>query len=145
MDLLKLIALDADDLSIISAHVQDAVTKIGDIKYEPKAKRLILPLHRFVWEIEAGKFRKPHNERRNTVLHFEGVRGVKAAAIDRNKPQDVLELLALTFEPGEAPGGAVILSFAANATLRLEVDYVEARLTDLGGAWEASSRPRHQV
>jgi hypothetical protein len=32
---LKLIALDAEDLSVISAHLQDAVLKVGDIAYLP--------------------------------------------------------------------------------------------------------------
>ncbi len=145
MDLLKLIALDADDLAIVSAHVQDAVTKVGELRLEPAARRFLLPLNRFCWEIEAGRFRKPHNERRNSVLHFEGVRGVRTAGVDRGKTQDVLELLAVTFEPGEAPGGAVELVFAGGAAVRLDVDYVEARLTDLGGAWEAIARPKHRV
>lgn len=145
MDLLKLIALDTDDLAIVSAHVQDAVTKIGDLKYDVAGKRFFVPLHRFAWEVGTGRFRKPHNERRNCVLHFEGVTQAKTNGIDRAKPNDVLSLLAVQFEPGEAPGGTILLTFAADATIRLEVDYVEARLADLGGAWEASSRPSHKA
>lgn len=145
MDLLKLIALDADDLAVVSAHVQDAVAKVGDLTYQPGDKRFVAPLHRFAWEIDAGRFRKPHNERRNSVLHFDGVTGVKIAGIDRNKKQDVLSLLAIQFEPGDAPGGIIELLFAGGGAIRLDVDYVEARLTDLGGAWEASSRPKHRV
>lgn len=145
MDLLKLIALDADDLAVVSAHVQDAVTKVGDLSYLAGEKRFVVPLHRFAWEIEAGRFRKPHNERRNSVLHFDGVSGAKLTGIDRSNAKDVLALLAIKFEPGEAPGGAIDLLFAGGGTIRLSVEYVEARLTDLGGAWEASSRPKHQV
>ncbi len=145
MDLLKLIALDADDLAIISAHVQDAVTKIGDLGYRPAEKRFVLPLHRFVWEIEAGRFRKPHNERRNSVLHFERVLAVKTAGIDQANKNEVLSLLAIRFEPGELPAGTIELVFAGNAVIRLDVEVVEARLADLGGAWEASSRPSHRV
>lgn len=145
MDLLKLIAFDADDLAVVSAHVQDAVAKVGELKFDAAGKRFFVPLHRFAWEVDAGRFRKPHNERRNAVLHFEGVTAVKTAGIDRSKPKDVLSLLAVTFEPAEAPGGEIVLTFAAEATIRLEVEAVEARLTDLGGAWEASSRPKHQV
>lgn len=149
MDLLKLIALDADDLSIVSAYVQDALTKVGDVTFRPAEKQFILPLRRFVWEREGGRLRKPHNERRNSVLHFDRVLGVKATGIDRAKKDEVLSLLAIQFEAGDmpagAPGGAVDLVFAASATIRLEVEVVEARLTDLGGAWEATSRPDHKV
>ncbi|MGE0279377.1 MAG: DUF2948 family protein [Rhizobiaceae bacterium] len=145
MDLLKLIAFDADDLAIVSAHVQDAITKIGDLDYKPAEKRFVLPLHRFVWEIEAGRFRKPHNERRNSVLHFERVLAVKTAGIDQSKKNDVLSLLAIGFEAGETPAGTIELVFAGGGAIRLEVEVVEARLADLGGAWEASSRPSHKV
>lgn len=145
MDLLKLIALDADDLAIVSAHVQDAVTKVGDMKYEAAARRFVVPLHRFVWEIEAGRFRKPHNERRNSVLHFQGVSAAKATGIDPARKQDVLSLLAVRFEPGAAPAGVIELVFSGGAAIRLDVEFVEAQLADLGGAWEASSRPRHGV
>lgn len=145
MDLLKLIALDADDLAIVSAHVQDAVAKVGDITFQPAHKRFVLPIHRFVWEVEAGPFRKPHNERRNSVLHFERVLAVRTAGIDQARKNEVLSLLAIQFQPGEAPAGAIDLIFAGDAALRLEVEVIEARLTDLGGAWEASSRPVHKV
>jgi urease beta subunit len=145
MDLLKLIALDADDLAVVSAHVQDAVTKIGDLSYSPAEKRFVLPLHRFVWEIEAGRFRRPHNERRNSALHFERVLAVQTAGIDQSNKNDVLSLLAVRFEPGELPTGTVELVFSGNAAIRLDVEVVEARLADLGGAWEASSRPSHKV
>lgn len=145
MDLLKLIALDADDLAVVSAHVQDAVAKVGDLAYQPGDKRFVVPLHRFAWEIDAGRFRKPHNERRNSVLHFDRVTGVKLSGVDRDKPRDVLSLLAIQFEPADAPAGAIDLLFAGGGAIRLEVEVVEARLTDLGGAWEASSRPKHRV
>lgn len=145
MDLLKLIALDADDLAIVSAHVQDAVAKVGDIAFFPAQKRFVLPLHRFAWEIEAGRFRKPHNERRNSFLHFDRVLSVKATGIDREKAKDVLSLLAISFAPGEEPAGIIELVFAADAAIRLEVEVIEARLADLGGAWGASSRPDHKV
>ena len=35
MDTLKLIALDEEDLQILSAHLQDSVLKIADIDYLP--------------------------------------------------------------------------------------------------------------
>jgi hypothetical protein len=145
MNLLKLIALDSDDLAIISAHVQDAVTKVGDIGFKPAEKRFVLPMNRFVWEAETARFTKPHNERRNSVLDFSRVLSVKASGIDRNKKQDVLSLLAIQFEEGDKPAGHVDLLFSGGSAIRLEVECVEARLADLGGAWEAASRPDHKV
>lgn len=144
MSSLKLLALDEEDLRVVSAHVQDAVLKVGDIDWRAREKRLLLPMNRFAWEAAGGWFRR-HNERRRAVLHFDRVMDVKATGIARDKPDDVLALLALRFTPTDAPAGFVDIIFAAGATLRLEVECIEARLADLGGAWEARARPSHEV
>ncbi len=46
---LKLIALDADDLKVISAHLQDAVLRVGDIAYLPRERRFAALGNRFDW------------------------------------------------------------------------------------------------
>ncbi len=38
-DRLRLIALDAEDLAVLSAHLQDAVVKTGDMTWLPAQKR----------------------------------------------------------------------------------------------------------
>jgi len=50
MDLLKLVALDKEDLEIVSAHLQDAVVKVGEIVWQPEDHRLVVGLNRFDWE-----------------------------------------------------------------------------------------------
>lgn len=143
MSQLKLIALDQQDLEIVSAHVQDAVMKISDISFLAAEKRLVIAINRFVWENKTSFFKK-NNERRRAVLHFEGVRAVKSNGIQQSRGDEVLSLLAVRFEPGaELPAGTIELTFSGAAAIRLEVDYIEARLADIGGAWEAIARPRH--
>ncbi len=144
MNPLKLVALDPQDLSIVSAHVQDAVMKVGDLEFLPRNKRFVMSMNRFAWEAVSGRLRKK-GERRQSVLHFDRVLGVKIAGIDRNKPAEVLSLLAVRFDPADAPAGTVELNFSGGATIRLDVECVEARLADLGGAWEASSLPTHRT
>ena len=106
-------------------------------------KQFVLTMNRFAWETAAGK--RSNDERRQSVLSFARVLGVKVNGIDPKRKSDVLSLLAIRFLPSEAPAGAVELDFAGNATVRLEVECIEARLTDMGGAWRASSRPAHEV
>jgi hypothetical protein len=142
MDQLKLAALDEDDLKIISAHVQDALMKIGDIDYSPARKWLLVPMNRFVRDGKRSLFRRKY-ERRRSVLHFEHVLSVRSTGIDREDIKDVLSLLAIRFLPGEAPAGTIELVFAGDATIRLGVEFIEARLADLGPAWETTSRPAH--
>jgi hypothetical protein len=143
MAALKLIALDEQDLSIVSAHVQDAVMKVSDLEYLPAAKRFVLTMNRFVWEAKSGLFRQ-HNERRQSVLHFDRVLGAKTSGIQRDKPAEVLSLLAISFVAISKPAGIVELVFSGGGTIMLDVECVEARLADIGGAWEATSRPVHR-
>lgn len=144
MSQLKLVALDDQDLAVVSAHVQDAVAKVADLSFLAAERRFVVAMNRFVWEKKRGLFGgKP--ERRRSVLHFEGVSGVRFSGFAREAKEDILSVLALRFEPGDAPAGAIEIVCAADAAIRLEVDYVEARLADLGAAWEASSQPRHRV
>ncbi len=143
MAALKLIALDDQDLSIVSAHVQDAVMKVSDMEYLPAAKRFVLTMNRFAWEAKSGLFRQ-HNERRQSVLHFDRVLGVKTSGIARDKPAEVLSLLAISFIPISKPAGIVELVFSGGGTIMLDVECIEARLADVGGSWEATSRPVHR-
>jgi hypothetical protein len=144
MDQLKLVALDEQDLNIVSAHVQDAVMKVGDLEFLPRSKRFVVPMNRLAWEAVSGVLRK-RGERRQSVLHFDRVLSAKTAGMNRDKPAEILSLLAIRFAEAEAPAGAIELDFSGGATLRLEVECIEARLADLGAAWEASSLPSHKV
>jgi hypothetical protein len=139
---LKLMALDADDLSVISAHLQDAVVKVADLAYLPREKRFAALLNRFDWAdaVKDG----PHNfARRRAALRFERVLSAQLSGIDLKNTGRVLNLLAIGFEPREAPEGDVTLVFADNGAIRLRVECVEAEMKDLGPAWEAKSMPRH--
>jgi hypothetical protein len=140
--LLKLAALDADDLAVISTHMQDAVLKAGDLSYLRKARKFALVANRFVWE--HGR-RPEHFERRQTGLHFERVNKVMAQNIRRDDAGAVLSLLSIGFEAGETPSGAIVLDFSGGGSIRLEVECIEARLSDLGPAWATEHIPQHEV
>lgn len=139
---LKLLALDGEDLEILSAHLQDAVLKVGDIHWLADEKRLVLALNRFVWESAGEKSRKAF-ERRRAALRFDRVTRVQANRIPRDKPDAVLELLTLEFHETEAPSGVVEAIFAGGGMLRIEVECLEAGLADLGAAWATDHCPKH--
>ena len=54
-----------------------------------------------------------------------------------------LELLAINFEPAELPGGYVTLIFAGGGAIRLNVEFIEAELRDLGPIWKTRAKPEH--
>ncbi|WP_309091076.1 DUF2948 family protein [Phenylobacterium sp.] len=134
---LRLLAEDADDLAIISAALQDAVAKVGDVVYEPRARRLTLAFNRFRWE--AGV-----RQRVRSALQLGGVLDLKARKVRRDRPDAVVELLAVTFEPAEAPGGTVTLSFAGGGDLRAQVECVDAVLADVSQPWPTPRKPAHE-
>lgn len=145
MDLLKLDALDNDDLEVVSAHLQDAVVKIADIKWRPAEKRVVVALNRFDWEAAHGT--RPEFRRRLSALRFERVTACKCrncTNCEDGKTQ-LLNLLAVSFEPTDLPAGVVTLTFSGGAALRLEVECLEAELADLGPSWAAEARPVHVV
>jgi len=138
---LKLLALDAEDLEVISATTQDAVIRVGDMGYARADKRFALLMNRFAWEAD-GK----QGQRKRAALHFDRVESVQAAGINLESVEGVLELLAIRYLPqGEGPDGVVELAFAGGGTVRLGVECLESRMQDLGAAWAAKLTPEHTV
>jgi len=139
MSQLKLLALDEEDLTVVSSHLQDAVMRVGDMAYLPSQQRFAAIVNRFDWE----KSTQGPNERHRAALRFDRVRGAKVKGLKHSHEDAVLSLLAVQFEQGAAPGGYINLIFSGDAAVRLEVECIEAELKDLGPAWRARSKPRH--
>lgn len=140
-------AMDVEDLDILSTYCQDAVLKIGDMNFSANDNRFVLEMNRFVWEKTTKKRAIP--ERRRAVLHFQQVKSVSSTGINQNAKQMVLSLLAIRFESAEAPSGIVELIFSSDSgkkaeiAIRLEVDCIEAQFADMQSSWAASSVPNH--
>ncbi len=149
----KLIAFDADDLTVMSTLLQDALVQVGDMRVERDAEtgqRLFTAvLNRFDWEESSSGPARPivgadgTFSRRLTGLRVAQVEGAQLRGIDRRRADVLLNLLALRFEPGTAPSGAIVLEFAAGASVRLQVECIEASLADLGPQWTSRNQPSH--
>jgi hypothetical protein len=135
---LRLLAEDQEDLAVISATLQDAVAKVGDISYEPKARRLTIAFNRFRWEAGA-------RQRVRSALQVGGVLSVKTRKIRRDRRDAVVELLAVGFEAGEPPGGVLTLNFAGGGDLRAEIECVDAVLADVSEPWPTPRAPAHEA
>jgi hypothetical protein len=140
---LKLAALDEDDLTVISAHMQDAVARLGDVSFSPRRKQFALVANRFNWDEHLGRAKKT-GERRRTGLHFNRVLAARSQHMRQGNPDAIVSLLAITFTPGKhAPAGTVDLTFAGGGLIRLEVECIEASLEDLGPIWQTPNVPDH--
>jgi hypothetical protein len=127
---LKLIALDADDLAVISAQVQDARVQASDIIWRQGEKRLVIGMTRLDWEQTMAGEAAPR--RLISALRFDRVLSCKSRQIGLEAPELALELLGIEFHPGEAPGGSVVLMFSHGGAIRLDVECLECELADLG-------------
>ncbi len=135
---LRLLALDPDDLEIMSAALQDAVTKIGDISWERGAGRLTIAFNRLTWEAAEAP-----DARVRAAIQLGCVRRVLSRNLRPAAPDAVLQLLAVTFEPGEAPAGRVTFAFADGGDLAAEVECVDAALADVSEPWTPARKPEH--
>ena len=133
---LRLLAQDAEDLEVISAAMQDAVAKVGEVSFEAKARRLTIAFNRYRWEA-AG------SERVRSGLQLGGVLKVQTRRIRRSPRDAVIEVLAVTFEPGDAPGGTITISCAGGGDIRAVVECVDAVLADVSEPWPTPRTPRH--
>jgi hypothetical protein len=137
MDLLRLVALDPEDLAVISAHLQDSLLQVGDIAYLPKERRFAIQVRRYDWEAASP-------QRRLTCMHFEHVTGVRVRGIDQTSKDSVLNLLAIAYEERDAPSGTATLIFAEGGAIQVDLECIEMQMKDTGPVWAAESRPSHE-
>lgn len=125
----RLIALDTDDLAVISAHVQDAAVSVADVIWRQDEKRLVVGMQRLDWDQALDGVEQPR--RLVSALRFDRVLACKSRDIDLDAPADAA-LLGIEFHPSDPPGGSAVLMFAGGGALRLDVECLECELADLG-------------
>ena len=136
-DKLRLSALDADDLGVISAAIQDSLVAVRDCAFFAGEKRFVLLLNRFRWESDASV--ETAYWRTHSALVFNAVRAVHHHKIPLQEPDRVLELLAVGLERPDC----VVLRFAASRAIRLEIDRLACHLGDVGEPWPTPWKPAH--
>ena len=130
MEPVKFVALDRDDLEVVSTHLQDALVKVADIMWRPQEKRLVLALNRFDWLAAEGT--SPALRRCRAALRFDRVTGCKCRSVNPHGKEDILNLLAVEFCETDSPAGYVTLTFSGGGKLRVDVECLEVELADIG-------------
>jgi hypothetical protein len=137
MEKLKLTALDAGDLDVVSAAVQDSLVAVRDCAFFAGERRFVLLLNRFRWEADAT-VETPY-WRTHSALVFNEVDAVHHHGIPHEQPDRVLDLLSVALENDRA----VVLRFAAGRTIRLEIGRLACHLGDVGEPWPTPWKPTH--
>jgi len=145
VDELKLVALDRDDIRVISAHLQDALVRVADVFWQPAEHRFVMGLSRFDWvsAVDAPPQGNSDYRRCRTALRFERVLSCKCRGLDQSNKDAQLNLLAVEFAERDAPAGSVTMTFSGGGVIRLEVECLEAELADLGEIFVADCCPNH--
>jgi hypothetical protein len=140
---LKISAGDCDDLAVLSACVQDALTQVGELAWVKERRRFAMLLSRFRWERpKRGLLGGERHERILSGLHLEHVRSVAFRGFDLKDKDQVLELLAITCGDLGDGGSRVDFTFAGDAAVRVEVDRLAVFLADRSDGWQAA-KPSH--
>lgn len=129
-------ALEADDVPVISALVQDAVFPINEMTWDRRRRRFALLLNRFRWEEQGGN---DGPQRTQAVLAIEDVMKVASQGIDRTDKDMILSLLALEWAPGEDGAGRLTLTLAGDGAIAVEVEALELTLKDVTRPYHAPS------
>ena len=137
--LLRLVAFDSDDLDVISANLQDSLVKVGEMAFLPHSRQFAFLAARFDW-VGAASGRL---ERCRTGLHFDRVLKVSCSGFSPRDHTTILNLLRIGFRETTAPAGEIDLIFSGGCALRLQVECLEARLSDQGERWKAKCAPGH--
>jgi hypothetical protein len=138
---LKLIALDGEDLAVISAHVQDALVRRSEMTYLAGQKRFALGAARYDWAADAAG----RKERVGAALRFDRVLKVTQIGLSGLRPEAILNLLAVSLDERDPPAGVVTLTFSGGAAVRLEVECVEGELRDIGPRQQVKVCPGHAL
>jgi hypothetical protein len=132
----RLRAQSLEDLSILSALLQDAVVPIGDIAYLEGDSSFVLVASRYCWESDDVA---DISMRVLAGLRIDAVEKAQFRGIDRNDRNQFLELLSLNYADG-----AVALHFAGGGAIRLEVGELMIALEDLDEPRPTTFQPRHE-
>jgi Protein of unknown function (DUF2948) len=144
-DYLRLIAMDSEDLSIVSTHMQNAVVRIGEMVYVQHEQRFVVMASRYDWM--AARHHEPMRVRAG--LHFDHVTRVTHIGVDQSAPLMTLNLQSVLFKPSPEPQssceGHILLVFHSGAMIRMDVECIEAQMRDIGPRWPSAHPPEAGV
>jgi len=142
---IKLMAHDAQDLSVISALMQDAIGKTSEVTWLSDKRIFALSLNRFRWEdAETAQTEGRPYERVRTNLYVEDVSAAKFVGFNVAKGQEAFEMLSISFTVGEDGTGEVAIDCAGGAGFSLSIETLDIRMADMDTVWQTEHLPQHK-
>ena len=138
---LRLMAVDTDDLQVVSSLVQDAVFPASEIQWLASQRRFAILLNRFRWEDVPQAERRGRNfERVQAVLLIQDVVKVQSQGVQKGDADTILSILSMSFVPAEDGMGRLELPLAGDGAIALEVESLDVVLKDVTRPYVAPSK-----
>ncbi|MFM8608338.1 MAG: DUF2948 family protein [Hyphomicrobiales bacterium] len=120
---MKMAALDAEDLIVLSSLLEGARFNVSDMTYQSREQRFVTVLTR--------REDPSHPPSITAGLHFDRVTKVQSISLPQRASNTALTLIGIMFNPAEPPSGHVILAFEGDIAIKLTVECLEVALSDL--------------
>lgn len=140
---LRLKARYVEDLTVISALLQDAVLPMKETSWQPDINRFGLLVNRFRWEdksnAENGK--RPY-ERVQSMLVIDSVQNVSSMGINHSDNEQIISILSVGFDDGK-----IIFTLAGDGALAVDVECIDITIKDVTRPYIAASKsaPKHKL
>lgn len=144
-DSLRLRAMDADDLQVVAACLQDALIPLREMAYMAEERRFLAAFNRFRWECLTDPGDAAGLTLCQSVLRIDHVDAVQYRGLDGDLGGVKFELLTMMTEPSDQGGQRITLLFAGDVAIRLQVSDIKVALQDFGDAWVAEVAPKHDL
>jgi hypothetical protein len=133
-NVLKLKAIDEEDLRICSTYLQDSICPVSSMEFEDNCFSILA--NRFCWEVTDQTIRV------HCGVLFHGVKSVQKRNFHQKGHERVLNLLMISYESSDQ---SIRLLFSGDREIRLECDSICLYLKDFDHPWPAKRKPMHDV
>ncbi len=150
---LRLLALDMDDVAVLSTLLQDAIVPGADMVFDCKLNEFIFVANRFCWELRpsadvTGSDGSPLHKRRLCGIRILHVRSMQHHKWPQKRHNALFNLLALRHvDMAEQSGARAMLQFdfSGGSSLRMKINQIDIALEDLNVEYPTSLQPLHSM
>jgi hypothetical protein len=129
---LRLAAETPEDLAVLSALAQDAVSTVADVGWMPRRRLFTLLVNRFRWEdAQAAERERRPFERVRALLSVRSALRVRSHGLDPADRDTVFSVLALEFAPGADGAGTLRILLAGDGEIAVDVECLDVAFADV--------------
>lgn len=137
-DRLKLKAVAAEDIEVLSALLQDSLVAAPDIRFLAEDACLVMVLNRYCWE-QNSKDSQTQPQRCMCGLKVTSVSQIRQRGLS-GQPNQFYNLLSITYEEAIK---RLTFTFSEGCGIRLVVDRLAVLVQDVADPHPGFARPQH--